>query len=248
MTPDYRLYTFSLSHFSEKIRWMLDNSGVPHKEIRWTPFFHVVPALIKGRHTTTVPILQAGSVRIQGSTAIMLWLDEHEPHFQLIPDNAEQRREILQIVERFDRVGAHVIRYVYSAALEHSETVKGLWTLDANRLQRAVVNAGFPALRTFMYSLLRITPDNVSRSGKNIDEAIQWLEDRVSNRSFLVGERLSAADITAAALLAPLACPAEHPVYAREDFRAAVRPLREPWQRRRGIEWVCSLYHDLRRS
>jgi glutathione S-transferase len=247
VSEDYQLFTFSLSHFSEKIRWMLDSSGITYRETPWTPFLHIVPALLKGRRRTTVPILQAGDIRIQDSTRIMLWLQQHDPRFKLIPEDPGQRLEVLELVERFDRMGSHVIRYVYSVALDHAETIKTLWTLDANRTQRAVIHAAFPGLRSFLRHVLDITPDAVRRSGRNIDEAIHWLEERVASQRFLVGERLSAADITAAALLAPLACPAEHPVYSRADYRDAIRLLRGPWQQRRGVQWVSSLYHDWRR-
>ena len=50
------LYTFRVSHFSEKARWMLDAAGLEYREVAWTPFFQVLPALRRGNRATTVPI------------------------------------------------------------------------------------------------------------------------------------------------------------------------------------------------
>lgn len=246
MNTPLRLYTFSISHFSEKIRWMLDISRIKYSETRWTPFLHMAPALLKSRKATSVPILEAGDEVIQDSTRILLWLEKKFPQFTLLATDPEQRKEILDIEERFDRIGPHIIRYVYSEALKDEQGVKELWTLDANPLQRTVIHASFPLIKKGFTKLLAITPDNVEKSKSRIDRELNWLEERLAGRQFLVGNKLSAADITAAALLAPLVCPAGHPVYGRQDYRDTLNPLNKAWQTRPAFVWVDSLYQEHR--
>ena len=42
------LYTFAMSHYSEKIRWVLQASRLPFREAVMTPAFHMLPALRMG--------------------------------------------------------------------------------------------------------------------------------------------------------------------------------------------------------
>ena len=50
------------------------------------------------------------------------------------------------------------------------------------------------------------------------------------------------ADITAASLLAPLACPAQHPVYGERAYQEGMRAALQEWEGRPGIAWVRRLY------
>lgn len=241
------LYTFRMSHFSEKARWMLDASRTEYREVRWTPFFHVLPALRLGRLGTTVPILHTASGYVQDSTRILNWLDTNLPGFNLVPRDPVQRREVMELEDRFDRIGAHVIRYAYSAALEDRDAVVELWTLDASPLQKRVIAACFPLMRRVFRNRMKISPESVQQSRKRIGELLDELDARVADgRTYLVGDRLSAADITAAALLAPLFGPDEHEIYSREDFRETLRPLVSDWMSRPGAQWVRALYRTHR--
>jgi glutathione S-transferase len=72
---------------------------------------------------------------------------------------------------------------------------------------------------------------------------VEWLESQgVPDRPFLVGGRLTVADLTAAALLAPLACPDEHPIYGSARYRAAIEPLARSWQGGPAFTWVRQMY------
>ena len=42
------LYTFAMSHYSEKIRWTLDACDIPYREVCLSPAFHMGPALRMG--------------------------------------------------------------------------------------------------------------------------------------------------------------------------------------------------------
>ncbi len=58
--------------------------------------------------------------------------------------------------------------------------------------------------------------------------------------------RFTVADLTAAALLAPLVCPDEHPVYSSARYRAGVAPLIADWRQRAAFDWVRMLYREHR--
>lgn len=241
--PVLELYTFRMSHFSEKIRWSLDAAGIEYREICWTPFFHVLPALRHGRIGTTVPILRHGGGYVQDSTRILMWLDHNMPGFNLLPRDADRRRQVLELEARFDRVGAHVIRYAYSGILNDAEAVTRLWTLDANPVQTRVIRSAFPLLRAVFRRKFGFDPTRVARSRQAIAEMLDVLETHLADgREFLVGDSLSVADITACALLAPLVGPDQHEVYSREDFRAALAPRVSDWLQRPAAQWLRRRY------
>jgi len=247
MLDGVRLYTFSLSHFSEKIRWMLDASGTRYREIALTPFLHIPRTLLlSGMRSTTVPILRADGVCIQGSARILEWLAEQRAPFPLLPQEPQARARTLEIEKRFDRVGTHVIRYVYSEALNGREIAR-LWTLDSSALPAAAVQLAFPLMRVLTRRAFAITPANVEKSRLALAAALDWLDAEIADgRRNLLGSQLSAADITVCALLAPLACPDEHPAYRREDYRSATRAQLSVWSARPGLAWVRESYRQQR--
>lgn len=243
------LFTFRLSHFSEKVRWMLDASHTEYHETCWTPFFHIGPALLHGRMATTVPILRHRGGYVQDSTRILHWLDTNMPGFRLLPRDALLRAEVLEIEARFDRVGSQVPRYVYSALMDDAELVTRLWTPDSNALQRRCISSLFPALRWLFRNRFDLSEKRVAHSRAVIEEGFAFLDVALSDgREYLVGDRLTAADLTACALLAPLVGPDEHEMYSRADVREKLAPALGDWLSRPSAEWVRRRYRSRRAS
>jgi|HubBroStandDraft_6_1064221.scaffolds.fasta_scaffold574564_1 glutathione S-transferase len=248
--PDHdatlRLYTFTLSHFSEKIRWTLSAAGVAFEEVPWTPFFHVLRARRRGK-ATTVPVLETREGPVQDSTRILLWLEKHRTPFPFIPQEPAAREAALEVEARFDKVGEHVVRYAYSVALDDAESVIRYWTTDASALQARIIRRFFPAMRWIFRRKLRMSPTNVQTSRATIEAGLAWIESRTTSPTQrLVGDRLTIADFGAAALLAPLVCPDEHPIYGSSRYRAAIAPLVGQWQDRPAFAWVRAMYRDHR--
>ena len=74
------------------------------------------------------------------------------------------------------------------------------------------------------------------------DQQIKWLESRIKLGFYLVGDSLSVADISAAAMLAPLACPVEHPIYGTHDFRTKMASAAKIWADSPALDWVREVY------
>lgn len=249
MSQPLTLHTFSISHFSEKARWLLDASGIDYIEKPWVPFFHIVSALrLGGRKKTTVPILITETGPVQDSTRILLWLEKHRAPFALMPVEPALREQVLVVEDRFDRIGAHVIRYAYRDALDDSEGIKTVWTLDASPLQKRIVGAAFPLMRAAFRQMLQSSnPKAVALSERKILEGMDWIAQRTAQgHRYLVGDTLTAADISAAALLSPLACPDEHAVYSRPDFQKGVTALKARHADHPAMVWVRRIYREHR--
>jgi glutathione S-transferase len=237
------LYTFAMSHYSEKIRWTLDQLGLPYQEVCMTPVFHIGPALrLGGRGQTTLPILQSGQEAIQDSTRILDWLIRHHGPLPLIP--TLHARIIRDTERRFDAIGKEVARFLYHHSFGHADDhIRELWTAHAKPGQATLIRAGYPVIRWAFRRKLRITPGQVARAQERITDALDWLEARTQGgRLHLVGSDLTTADITAAALLAPIARPAQHPIYGDPRFARSMAGATAPWQGRPGLDWVRQVY------
>lgn len=236
------LYTIAMSHYSEKIRWLLDHEKVDYREVALTPVFHVRPALLKGmRARTTVPVLQIGRTAVQDSTRIIEWLARDHGPLSTLP--AAQASPIMAVEERFDAIGKDVARYLYFTGFEHTETILEMWTRFASPFETRVVRWSYPLIKAVFKIKLNINAAAAQRAEQRIDTALRWLEDQIAQgRTHLVGDQLTVADITAASLLAPMACPLEHPVYGAPSFRSKMLPTQALWRDRPGLAWVRQMY------
>lgn len=237
------LYTFSVSHFSEKIRWALDHAGIAYREHRLVPFLHMPRVLRMTRRATSVPVLDAEGEIIQDSTRILEWLERRCAPFAPMPADAALRAAAMEIEERFDRIGVHVIRQMFGDMLADKAATLSLWHQDASPLQRRALSLGYPLLRRGFARLLRLSPATLRKAVAKIDEAADFIASRTAGgRRYLVGDRLSVADITACALLAPLVCPEQHPVFGAAPYRRMMRMRVVRWDDHPGFEWVRATY------
>jgi glutathione S-transferase len=239
------LYTINMSHYSEKIRWLLDYENIPYQEEALTPAVHTLPMLLKGkRQQTTVPLVQRGSECVQDSPRIVNWLSMEYGPLKTMP--AALQEEIVAVQRRFDAIGKPVARYLYLPGFAHDELIKTIWTQFSTPWESAVVRLFYPVIKPVFKIKLKINPKDVAKAEQKIDAEIRWLEEELKKGRYLVGDRLTVADITAASLLAPLACPVEHPIYGTKEFREKMAGPAQKWADSPALEWVRNLYRDHR--
>jgi glutathione S-transferase len=241
--PGLTLYTFAMSHYSEKIRWTLDVSHIPYREVCMTPVFHMLPALRMGkRGQTTLPILRSPKRAIQDSPRILDWLVDNYGPLEVLP--TAPLPQIRAVEQRFDAIGKDVARFLYAHSFGVSDAyILKLWTDYATPAQAAFIRSAYPAIRWGFKRKLHINPSRAEQARERITKVVDWLEGELADgRRYLVGGRFSAADITAAALLAPLACPAQHPVYGQPAFLVGMTAATAPWRHRMALQWVRRIY------
>jgi len=237
------LYTFAMSHYSEKIRWTLDVCDIPYREVCLSPAFHIAPALRMGGHgQTTLPIVQGDGYSVQDSPRILTWLQSNRGPLVVMP--LAMDTAVREVEQRFNAIGKDVARYLYAGSFGVAdEHIVKLWTDHANALQAAVIRTTYPIMRWVFKQKLQIKPKRIELARQRIGAALDWLDAQLADgRSFLVGNTFTVADITAASLLAPLACPAQHPVYGDRAYQGGMRAALQEWEGRPGIAWVRQLY------
>lgn len=244
------LYVFAISHYCEKARWALDHHGIEFDLRHLAPGSHMEVAQKLGAEGSSLPILVAGDEVVQGSSAIIDWADAatDDPSKRLCPE-PEFQEECRALEQRLDdRAGVHVRRFYYSEALvEYPETVLPIFARDLQDAERKSIEENWGIVRQLMMARMDLGPEQREESGAIVADELDFLDARLADgRRFLIGDRFSRADVTAASLLAPLAIPPEHPTYGLLEVPPLAAALLDQWKDRPVITWVREMYRDYR--
>ena len=247
-----RLVTIWNSHYCEKARWALDRVGVPYVEEAHAPLFHVVPVKRAGGRRSTPVLVIEGQV-LPDSTDILRWLDAHADRpgtlFGASPDEAS---EVLDLEERFDEdLGPHTRRYAYFLILPEKRFA--LRSLEGNVPWHEVklADALYPAARAIMARGMRIDRPGFERSARKIDQVFGSVAKRLEDgRRYLVGDGFTAADLTFAALAAPVVLPPEYPARLPtvDELPEEGRRQITAWRESRAGQFALRVYREERRS
>ncbi len=243
------LYQFPHSHFSEKVRWALRYKGLDFEVVNLPRGPHEKFAQERGLPDTSVPIIKDGDKILQGSSAIISYLDKTYPARSLTPSDPDVARDILEFETQMDfALGHHGRRYVYSIFLKHPQLIKDLFLGHANPLLRLAFPLLFPAIKTKIANKLELTPDATAESREILQGGLNQLNRRLEDRAFVFGNSLTRADISAAALTSIFTWPDEH------DFNyAAFGPppeemtvFRDDLKSQPFFNWALELYRNYR--
>lgn len=199
------LLQFSTSHYCRKARLALGYKRLEYRVENLTPGLHALK-LKPLTGMTTIPVLlpqRAGQPEaISDSTRIFHFLDQHQPEPALGLEDAQQNAEVWAIEDWFDEsigVAARFVYYDFRAGEGKS--------VDPSLSSQAMIR-----VVRWQYG---INPVSVALAKERLEGAIAFLSHRwnpqgsvgkgtVAER-YLVGDRLTAADLAASALLSPLA-------------------------------------------
>lgn len=238
-------YLFAISHYCEKARWALDYLGIEH-ELRFVgPGEHGQIARQLGAPKTSVPYLDLGGEVIQGSADIINWAESTPASNgqSLTPDiDVEVAVQIEQRAD--DVVGVHIRRMYYSEAMvEHPSIVRRIFLSDLSFGKKPKIGLAWSKIRKIMISRMDLGLEQGIESHAIVDAELTWLDERMSDgREFLVGERLSRADIAMASLFSPLVLPIQHPTYASLAHPPRMAATVADWSRRPSMRWIRDMY------
>ncbi|HEX5033240.1 MAG TPA: glutathione S-transferase family protein, partial [bacterium] len=202
-----------------------------------------------GCGATSLPVLRHGGQIIQGSDAIIDYLDRIRPEPGLTPLDPQQAAEAREWELFLDReIGVHLRRYFYHYLLAQPAMAKRMILHNTSFSTRAIYAFAFPAIRRLMRRAMNIRPETAEKSRQRLLQAIDRLNDTLKNRSYLVGDRFSRADMSAAALLAPLCTPPEHsfPFPKEEEMPEVLRDFRAAHRQEPFFQWTLKLYREHR--
>lgn len=249
-----RLITIPFSHFCEKARWALDRRGIAFTEEAHLPLLH-------RRHTTragggSTPLLSvpgaAGSPArvLTDSTEILRYADEAGTRgATLFPaDDAET----VAWEARFDEVlGPHARRLGYFELFKDDRPLRRLVRrAPVSALEKAIGISTLPLFKLLLRRGLKITPAGAARSAVRVRELFDAVGARLADgRPYLTGDRFTAADLTLAALAAPVLVP---PAYERflvplAELPASFRAVVDGWRATPAGAFALRVYERERR-
>lgn len=243
------LVTITFSHYCEKARWALDRAGIAYRESGHLPIFHAL-AVKRAGGWRSVPALVTDEGVINDSTNILGWISERS-NVHLYGSNDAEREEIERLEDLCDEhLGPHTRRWAYFHVLPNRDLLLRMTRESAPKLEHAALSLLFPVARKMMKRAMKITPEGAERSRQKIDEVFAEVEKRLAGgRKFLVGDGLSAADITFASLAAVVVLPEQYfaPLPRLEDLPTEAQEQVRRWQRHPAGEFALRMFRDHRR-
>lgn len=233
------LWQYSFSNYNEKVRWALDFKGIPHERRTLVPGF---PRAMWLSLRGTVPVVDLDGDRVVDSTRIIEALEGRWPDPPLYPADPDERRRALEWEEFFDEDAGHEVRRVFFYELrDNHEFVGNLLMTDLGPVTRRVFRAAFavPGSMAYARRRYRFYAEDAEKARVKVEEALDRIVAEAGPDGYLVGSRFTIADLTAAALLYPLAWPDEFP-YALPDppDLGTLAPLIE----HPACEWISGMY------
>jgi glutathione S-transferase len=201
-----RLLTIPISHYCEKARWALDRAGMPYREERHVQVLHTIAARRAGGGVT-VPVLVTDAGAIGESAEILEWVDARiAPEDRLFPSEGREAEKARDLCARFDeRLGPSGRRLMYVHAFQRHREMLVYNNHGVPAWEDRALRVCWPLAELAIRRVLEIRDgvelqDEAEAFGE-LDHAAGLLAD---GRPYLLGERFGAADLTFAALAAPL--------------------------------------------
>jgi glutathione S-transferase len=238
------LWHIPVSHYNEKARWALELKGIEHERRAPPPPAHIAVALWLTRGScATFPLLELDGRAIGDSTAIIAALEERFPEPPLYPADPAERARALALEEFFDEeLGSHTRLLAFHELRGDAGGMRRFAaTILPGALARNDVALGVAARGATAFTWLRygVGPAATADAARaKIGAAFDRLEAELDAGAgdYLVGDRFTVADLTAAALLAPVAAPAKAPAFPEPP--PSLVEYRESLRGRRGFAWV----------
>lgn len=250
-----KLHHFAFSHFSEKVRWALDYKNIPYTHHLWPPGTHA-PSAVMRTGQSSLPILKHDGRWIHDSTRIIALLEEQKPAPNLYPSDEKAKAEALAWEDDLDENLGPATRALFlDAVIDHPEFIadqsmpeKPPFYQLGKLFAMPAIMLGGSALRGIagFGQLAGINEVSFEQGKEKTEQFLQRIETRIKDHDFLVGEQFSIADLTAAALLSPIADFSNHPYPIRGKKPKSVEKLHEKYGKRKAVRWAENLYRKYR--
>ncbi len=196
-----RLITIYFSHYCEKARWALERANVEFVEEPHVPGISGI-AVKFARGKRSVPVLVHDEGVLTESADIVRWADA-----SLYPTGDA---EVVALCETFDRkLGPATRRVAYGRVLELPiARLRELFGFGLSPWEATLGRTLASPLVALIRRSLKVNPEGVERSRSEITEVFATVAERLKDgRPYLCGDAFTAADLTFAALAAPIVAP-----------------------------------------
>ncbi|WP_370292915.1 glutathione S-transferase family protein [Thalassolituus sp.] len=198
------LYQFPVSHYCEKVRWVLDYKKIEYKKINLVPGPHI-SRVRKIAANSFVPVLEHHGDIVQGSSQILDYLEEHYPDKPLVPADEDLARRVQDWEARLDEVAGPAVRtFVYHYLLPQPRVIIPLLGAKQPWFMRLFLRVGYRRISSVMRRWMKINEASAHQAMDDMDRILGELRQIYAHNRFLVGDAFTRADLTACSLFAPL--------------------------------------------
>jgi glutathione S-transferase len=203
------LITIPISHYCEKARWALDRTGVRYQEKAHLQVIHWIPVARAGGRKTA-PVLSWGGRVFADSAEILEEASAKAPPGRgLFPDDPATATEVRALQRDLDaRLGPEGRRWLYHGLRGRRDIAIAYGCTGVPAWQRRALPFAYPVAARIIDRYFNVTPATAARSEAEVRAVFDGVAERLGDgRPYLCGEGFSAADLTFAALAAPMLMP-----------------------------------------
>lgn len=201
------LYQFPISHFCEKARWALDYKNLEHSKVNVLPGLHIAK-MKKLAGKSQVPVLKHNDHVVQGSAKIIDYLDTAFTHKVLTPEEHDLKQKAVEWEKFADqKIGPQVRLVIYHILLDYPDLAIPMFTQDGPFYGPFLIKRIFPKLQKKMREFMNINASTAAKCNADLLKTVDDLAGHYAKHKFMVGDQFTRADLSAAALLAPIVMP-----------------------------------------
>ena len=192
-------------------RWILQHHGVPYKERPHAPIFHILALKWWGGGDKDYPLMVTDKREIlKGNAEILTYVEKDLPNAQRLVPTAEDEPELHKEVPDFTgwlygEIRSDVVKYSYYYLLKHKAAVWPSLTTGVPWYEKVVWFIAFPLMRALMYAGLGLDKAKADTALVEVRKTFDKIDGMLADgRQYLMGGRLTYADIAVAAFYAPM--------------------------------------------
>ena len=194
------LHQFEASHYSEKVRLVLDYKQLPYKTIEITPGLGQID-LYRMSGQRQVPVLKDGNEIVPDSTAIARYLDAKYPDRPVIPVNAKEKGLCLMMEAWADEsIGLNGRKAMIGAFNQHPNFRTSLLPISTPEVLKTAVGAVPGDVLNLLGVGVGLGPDAVKEATEILRQDLEALCLILGEQPYLCGEQPTLADFAVAGL------------------------------------------------
>jgi glutathione S-transferase len=242
------LYQFELSHYSEKVRLILDYKGLAYRKIEVTPGVGQLD-LFRMSGKRQVPVLKDGDTVIADSTAIAMYLDRKYPEKPIIPADPRERGLCLLMEEWADEsIGLKSRKVLFGALSQNQGFRTSLLPSTTPDFVKTLFGAVPSELLEIVGTGVGLGPDAVKDAKDALKQDLEALSLLLLDRAYLVSDTPCLADFAVAGLSMLLKFPAGDYIDLPENLKGKGIPgLADSSVYETFFDWRDRLYADYRK-
>ena len=245
-----RLITLSISPYNELGRWSLEHAGIAYHEEPQALAIHTIASRRAGGKGTT-PVLVAGDEVVSESAEIAEWAERHAPAERRLFPDGEVGEEVRGLVRRFgEELGPASRRVIWKHLIRDIDLACRYWQQGLSPRQVRWQPRLMKLARPMAKRAMKLGDEDLSAAPGVVRSYFDEVAERLADGGRIVGDSITAADISFASMASPAVVPAEgYPVRMPqpEDFPDDVATTINELRAHPAGQYALRLYREERR-